>query len=181
MGNVQATDPVLLLMAMFSRHETALDWARSRAEADFGPVALASERFPFIETNYYEAEMGTDILKQFLVFENFVDPARLAEIKHTTNVWEEEYKSSGGHEEQRPLNLDPGYLTEAKLVLATTKDRDHRIYIGQGMFAEITLHFRGGQWQSHPWTYPNYKRDDYHVFFNRCRELVRARRRSGKT
>ena len=165
-------------MAAFSRHGEALDWARQRAEAEFGPIALQSDRFPFIETHYYDAEMGVGIAKQFVAFENFIDPGRLAEIKHLTNAWEAEYKAIGGHEEPRPLNLDPGYLTEAKLVLATTKDRDHRIYIGQGMFAEVTLHFRGRRWQSHPWTYPNYQREDYHAFFNRCREWVREQRRS---
>ena len=178
MGDIQPAPRVLLLLAMFSRHEEAFDWTRQRCEAQWGPIALTSERFDFVETSYYNAQMGEGLKKQLVAFENAIDPAELASIKHCTNAWEEEYRLEAGHEEPRPLNLDPGYLTEAKLVLATTKDRDHRIYIGQGMFAEITLHYRGKKWQGHPWTYPNYQRDDYHAFFNLCRELVRQRRRS---
>jgi hypothetical protein len=73
----------------------------------------------------------------------------------------------------RPLNLDPGYLTEAKLVLASTKDHAHRIYLSQGIYAEVTLSFRRGHWRHHDWTYPDYRRDDYHAFFTQCRDYFR--------
>jgi hypothetical protein len=93
------------------------------------------------------------------------------------NAWEEEYRASAEHSESRPLNIDPGYLTEAKLVLASTKDRDHRIYLSQGIFAEVTLHFARGGWQARPWTYPDYQRADYHAFFTTCRDYLRQRYR----
>jgi len=178
MGETLPTQPVLLLMAAFSRHAQALDWARQTAETAWGPAALESERFPFVETSYYDADMGIGLRKQFFAFEQPFDPGELAAVKHLSNDWEAQYQAEASHAEPRPLNLDPGYLTEAKLVLATTKDRDHRIYIGQGMFAEVTLHFRGGGWRHHAWTYPNYQREDYHAFFDRCREYLRERRRS---
>jgi hypothetical protein len=73
------------------------------------------------------------------------------------------------------LNLDPGYLTAAKLVLASTKDHAHRIYLRGGVYAEVTLNFRAGQWQMLPWTYPDYRRDDYQSFFTTCRELLMRR------
>ena len=90
---------------------------------------------------------------------------------------EEEYQALGNHAEARPLNLDPGYITEAKLVLASTKDRDHRLYLDRGIFAECTLHYRQGIWQLRPWTYPDYQRADYHAFFLACRDYLRARYR----
>jgi hypothetical protein len=76
--------------------------------------------------------------------------------------------------ESRPLNLDPGYLTEAKLVLASTKDRDHRVYLDRGIYAEVTLHYqRGRGWQPRPWTYPDYRSEPYLQFFTRCRQYLR--------
>jgi hypothetical protein len=167
--------PVLLLLTAFSRYPEALDWARRTAEEAWGPVALASERFDHRETNYYLATMGPDLKKTFFAFESLVDPAELVRCKETTNEWELDYQRLGRHAEPRPLNLDPGYLTEAKLVLASTKDRDHRIYLDRGIYAENTLYFRHGEWQTRPWTYPDYQRADYHRFFAHCREHLRRK------
>ena len=180
MGQINQPVPVMLLLALFSRHEGALDWARQRGIQTWGPLALASEVFAFEETDYYTASMGEGLKKQFFVFEKFIDPARLPEIKHQTNQWELDYKDSQNWPEQRPLNLDPGYLTEAKLVLASTKDHHHRLYLSQGIFAECTLHYQSKKWQSRPWTYPDYQRADFQEFFTRCREYLRERIRSGQ-
>jgi hypothetical protein len=73
------------------------------------------------------------------------------------------------------LNLDPGYLTPAKLVLASTKDHAHRLYLARGIYAEVTLYFKGRRWQYRDWTFPDYRRDDYQQFFSACRELLRRR------
>jgi hypothetical protein len=88
-------------------------------------------------------------------------------------VWEAEYQSLVRGPEQRPLNLDPGYITLAKLVLASTKDFAHRLYLGRGIYAEITLHFRSGAWQPTQWTYPDYRRPDFQRFFVECRESLK--------
>jgi hypothetical protein len=77
--------------------------------------------------------------------------------------------------DERPLNLDPGYITLAKLVLASTKDHAHRIYLSQGIYAEITLNYRAGSWQPLPWTYPDYRRSDFQEFFTNCREYLKGR------
>jgi hypothetical protein len=175
MAHAQPHAPVLRVLAAFSRHPKALDWARQTAAAAWGSVALESERFEHRETSYYDATMGTDLTKCFFAFETLADPAELAEWKLASNQWESEYQRLGLHAEPRPLNLDPGYVTEAKLVLATTKDRDHRIYLRDGIFAEVTLHFHHGKWEARPWTYPDYQRADYHEFFLRCREVLRKR------
>lgn len=171
----QSHSPVLLIFATFSRYPEALAWAKQTAEAAWGPVALQSDLFDHRETNYYEPTMGPDLKKAFFAFETLIDSARLVECKVTTNQWELNYQQLGRHPEPRPLNLDPGYLTEAKLILASTKDRDHRIYLDQGIYAENTLYFYRGAWQPRPWTYPDYQRADYHAFFARCREYYRQR------
>ncbi len=165
---------MLLILAAFSRHDAALDWAKARAETAWGPVGLVSARFEFSETDYYRDSMGLGLKKQFFAFEQLVGAERLADLKLQTNQWEAEYAASARHAEPRPVNLDPGYITLAKLVLASTKDHSHRIYLGRGIFAEITLHFRDGGWQASPWTYPDYRRADFQEFFVRCREYLKA-------
>jgi len=174
MGQVTEHRRVLGIVAAFSRHAAALDWARQRLEAEWGPIALESARFDFRETDYYRLTMGEDLRKVFWAFERLIDPASLPEWKLSTNRWEQEYTQQHAGPEPRPLNLDPGYLTEAKLILASTKDRDHRIYLARGVYAENTLYFHAGQWQKRPWTYPDYQRADYHQFLTRCREYYRA-------
>ncbi|HEY2148030.1 MAG TPA: DUF4416 family protein, partial [Pirellulales bacterium] len=76
-----------------------------------------------------------------------------------------------------PLNLDPGYLTLAKLVLASTKDHAHLLYLGHGIYAEVTLYFKDGRWQHRDWTFPDYRRPDYQEFFTAARQLIRSRGR----
>ncbi len=181
MGLLAPHRPVLFLCAAFSRHSAALAWGLERAQAAWGPIVLESELFEHRETHYYDSTMGTDLKKVFWAFETLADPALLVERKLQTNAWEVEYQQSAGHPEPRPLNLDPGYLTEAKLVLASTKDRDHRLYLDRGIYAEGTLFFNRGEWKTRPWTYPDYQRSDYHAFFTRCREYLRRRYRETPT
>lgn len=175
MGDIRLHSPVLPIMAAFSRYPAALDWARERAQQEWGPLALRSSTFEFQETDFYTATMGASIQKELWAFETLILPDRLAPMKHQTNAWEAEYGTRHPAPEPRPLNLDPGYLTEAKLVLATTKDRDHRIYLTEGIYAEVTLHYQSRAWQSRPWTYPDYQRADYHAFLTQCREYLRQR------
>lgn len=180
MGDIEAPRPALLVLAAFSRHADALEWTRQIATEKWGSVAIESEAFRFDETSYYETSMGAGLLKMFFAFEELIDPERIAEIKHVSNELEVTYRHTHLHPEERPLNLDPGYITEAKLILATTKDRDHRIYLRDGIYAEGTLHYYHGTWQTRPWTYPDYQRQDYHDFFSQCRDFLRTRIRASR-
>ncbi len=177
MAQPTAPSGALLLLAAFSRHRAALDWARDRATATWGPVAMESDAFRFDQTDYYEPTMGKDLRKIFFAFDRPFDQGDLSEIKLLTNRWEEEYAASADHGEPRPLNLDPGYITLGKLVLASTKDYAHRIYLSRGIYAEITLYWRHAAWQSHEWTFADYRREDYQRFFSQCRELLHQRQR----
>jgi hypothetical protein len=178
MGEIVKHKPVMLIAAVTSRHESALAWAAETATRHWGKLALQSPVFDFTETDFYTQSMGTELKKQFLAFDNLIDPVELAETKLKSNDWEVEYSNASEHSELRPLNIDPGYISEAKLVLATTKDRDHRIYLQQGIFAEVTLHFRGRKWTASRWTYPDYQRPDFQEFFTKCRSLLRERIRT---
>jgi hypothetical protein len=179
MGQPTDPAPVLLLLAAFSRHEGAIAWARGRAEAAWGPVALESPPFPFEQTHYYDTTMGPRLRKVFFALARLADPASLVDWKLATNAWEQEYAATAGHTESRPLNLDPGYLTLGKLVLASTKDFAHRIYLGRGIYAEITLYYKERAWQHHGWTFRDYRSEEYHAFFSMCREYLHNRLRRG--
>jgi hypothetical protein len=181
MGEVRAHRPALLLVAAFSRYDECLEWTISRAADEWGTVAFRSPAFAFTETDYYTSTMGDGLVKQFLAFERLIDPGELATVKKQTNGWEIDSIAEYQHPEPRPLNLDPGYMTEAKLVLASTKDFAHRIYLRDGIYAEVTLQFKQGAWQPFPWTFPDYRRADYHEFFSTCREYLHQRLREQKS
>jgi hypothetical protein len=176
MGDITNPVPVLLLVAASSRHDAALAWARETIEREIGPLALVSDAFDFTETEYYAATMGDGLKKQFIACERPIDPGELARIKRQTNAWEAQYAALGRHPESRPLNLDPGYVTAAKLVLASTKDHAHRLYLADGIYAEVTLAYRQKQWQPLDWTYPDFRRADYQAFFTACRAKLLAAR-----
>lgn len=172
MGQIEEHRTVLLIAAITSRYPAAIDWAIEKAAAEWGAVSLQSEVFDFTETTFYTQSMGESLKKQLVAFQLF-DPTKLADTKIASNAWEAEYNQSHNHPEDRPLNIDPGYLTEAKLILATTKDRDHRIYLRDGIYAEITLYYHSNNWTKSRWTYPDYQRKDFHQFFTQCRDHLR--------
>ena len=158
---------------MISRHDEARQWAVEKLSGLWGPVTLESPAIRFEAGGYYTPTMGEGLNKTLVAFDGFQDPAELADWKHLTNDLERQYARESNHAEPRPLNLDPGYTTQAKLVLATTKDRDHRIYLRDGMFAEVTLTYVGKQWQNHRWSYPTYRTEEVASFATDCRNTLR--------
>ncbi len=145
--------------------------AEDALSARFGSTDLHTDILPFTHTNYYDDELGTPLLRKFVSFARLIDPATLADVKLLTNELERGWAHHRADKVARRLNLDPGYLTEAKLVLATTKDHAHRLYLRDGIYAELTLQFRGQEFQPLGWTYPDYRTPEYLAFF----ELVRAK------
>jgi hypothetical protein len=175
MGEARLHGPVLLVIAAFSRHAETLEWARGRLEQEFGPVGLASDPYRFVQTSYYQATMGPDLRKQFLAFRDLVAADSLADIKLTTNRIEREPTASRTEGESRPLNLDPGIVTLGKFHLATTKDQAHRVYLRDGIFAEVTLRFHAGAWEPWPWTYSDYRLPEVLAFLKEARDYYRQR------
>lgn len=175
MGRPRVRPPVLLVAAAFSRHEKALAWARRRMEQLYGPVGLASEPFPFVQTAYYEPTMGAGLSKVVWAFEGPIEMGRLPGIKLATNELEEELARAGEFPEERPVNIDPGYLDLGKVVLASVKDHAHRIYLADGVFGEVTLHYREKAWRPWPWTFPDYREPGVLAFFEAAREHYRGR------
>jgi hypothetical protein len=180
MGKPRPARSVKLLIGLLSGDPDLLRRTRQLLVRRFGPVDAESDLWPFDQTDYYQDEMGSGLLRWFLGFAQHVPPDQLAEIKHETNALEESIAADCALPDiPRPVNIDPGYLDLTKLVLATTKDRGHRIYLGHGIYAEVTLQYSQGAWQVQPWTYPDYRRPEYHAFFSRLREQFRQQQREG--
>ena len=171
--------PVKLFVGLLSGDPDLFRRARQLLGRAFGAVDCESDHWPFDQTDYYAQEMGAGLQRCFLGFSPLISPDRLAEIKRTTNALEEQIAADCLLPDiPRPVNIDPGYLDLTKLVLATTKDRGHRIYLGAGIYAEVTLQYAHNVWQTLPWTYPDYTRPEYHAFFTQLRAQLHERRRA---
>ena len=179
MGNLHAPIPVKLFLRMISR-EPGLFAECTRLFAQvFGPVDIVSSVTPWDHSEYYREEMGTGLLRRFIFFEPLVDPELLAAAKHQAIMIESSFSEPAATADRRRINLDPGYLTEAKVVLATTKDFPHRIYIGRSIYAESTLHYHKGSRSYQPveHTYPDFRTEYSLKLFNGARDVLRSRLR----
>jgi hypothetical protein len=167
MGAINEPPPVKLIVGMFTQEPRLFDVAQKKMSERFGPVDYESPTFPFDQTRYYAAEFGETLQRRFISFSRLIDPGELAAIKGWTNELERELALEG----RRRINLDPGYLSLGKLVLATTKEWQHRIYLGGGIYAEVTLRYRQGSFRPWEWTYPDYRSPEYIATFNHIRHL----------
>lgn len=161
----------MLFVATFSRHSTALEWAGRLLQQEYGRIALRSQDFSFHHTRYYEQSMGPGLKKRLAVFSSLIDESELAAIKRRTGGLELQIARSSEYPEARPVNIDPGYLTLGKLVLASTKDNAHRIYLRDGIFAEVTLRYEAGEFHPWPWTYADYREPEYCSFLKEARAV----------
>ncbi len=169
MGQTKPPSPVKLIVGTLTAKSNLLESVYQRLSEQFGPIDFTSQFFPFDYTNYYEPEMGKELKRQFISFQRLIVPDKLASVKLFSNAVENEYVID--ETRRRRVNLDPGYISAAKLVLASTKDHAHRIYLQQGIYAEITLRFFRKTFQAWDWTYPDYRTKDYIDTFNHIRRI----------
>lgn len=177
MSKIKKPLPVKLIIGMISPNVELFDQLTQILVEKFGPVDLKSDVFNFDKTDYYDEEMGRNLKRQFLSFCQLIEPRELVEIKLFTNSLEEKFSLSKD-EPSRLINLDPGYLDCTKLVLASTKDSPNRIYLRERIYAEITLYFSQGTFKFRPWTFPDYKTQEYIETFNQIRKLYISQRRN---
>ncbi|MHC4727544.1 MAG: DUF4416 family protein [Planctomycetota bacterium] len=161
--------PVKLIIGILAANYNCLHTAADSLSDKFGKVDFSSEVWPFDQTDYYKEQTGPRILRQFVSIKRLIDPGILAKIKHQTNKLEQKLAKKLALPLTRPVNLDPGIIEPSKLILATTKNYSHRIYIGKKMYAEVTLIFDKGSWRSQFYTYPDYKQQCYFDFFDKVR------------
>jgi len=168
MGEIRPMERAALIIGVLCKDKNILtdDFTMTKG---FGEPKTVSPVIPFEFTDYYTASMGKPLFRRFYIYPTGFDVESLPDVKIRTNEIEEEGARELDLGVDRPLNLDPGYLTLSKLILASTKDHAHRIYLRDGIFGEVTLHYHNKSYRSRPWTFPDYSSDGYTAYFNKLR------------
>jgi len=166
MSTPKIPDQAKLIMSLFMNDKTILESVLPMVEERFGKIDLISPWFDFDYTDYYFREMGSPLFRRVVVFKELIEQEELSLIKVATNELELLWKNDG----KRSLNIDPGYLLPSRFILATGKDYSHRVYIGNGIYADLTLIYKKGGFKSLEWTYPDYGGDAIRGFLETVRE-----------
>lgn len=169
------SDPARLVVGAFTAEKELFPEAVSALAGLFGPPDAVSSWFSFHHTSYYKDEMGGPLFRRLVSFKKLVDQGELADIKLSTNRLESSWKGPSGG---RRINLDPGYLTPERFVLATGKNYIHRIYLLKGIYADLTLVYRQGGYEPLFWTYPDYAEEGVRGFLLQLRRGLLAARRN---
>ena len=165
MGLVRLADKVCLISAICYNADINIDDIIKEITNLWGPISVIGDDFKFTHTVYYQKEMGPNLVKFYCAFQEHIDPMKIVNIKHQSNDIEEKYAGAKG----RNVNIDPGYIETPKLVLATTKNFSHRLYLGKGIYGDVQLIWRGGKFIGNPWTYPDYLTENALLFFTKIR------------
>jgi hypothetical protein len=166
MGKLRVYPPVKFFTAITTSSGLLLSGVEKKLREVLSEIQDSSAQYNFDEfTHYYESEMGKGLNKKMIAFSRLGPAEILPDIKIATNLVEAEYLQDG----RRQVNIDPGYVTAAKMVLATTKDYDHRLYLGRGIFGDVHYRFRRGHFQMMEWTYPDYRQPAIVEFFEQLR------------
>jgi hypothetical protein len=152
MSQPQSPSPAKLVVSILMNSRSLEPGVAFDLEQAFGAIDMVGPWMDFDYTDYYAPEMGKPLYRRVLVFKDLIAQFDLAGFKLRTNEIELKYARGG----KRCVNIDPGYLLYERFVLATGKNYSHRIYIGQGVYADLTLIFQKGAYRSLPWTYPDY-------------------------
>ncbi len=163
-----------LFVGLLASSDEVLEKARARLESSYGSIDLLSAAFPFDYTTYYNEEMGDAIIRQFASFDSLFDPGELRRVKLEAVSMEKEMSVAG----KRTVNLDPGYVNLSSVVLATTKPASYRVYLGEGIYAQPTLHYRKGEFVPFEWTYRDYREGETLRFFGQVRKKFKEQLRN---
>ena len=169
MGKIKPPEKALLFAGTLYSKADLFNRSKEILEINFGDILLTSPPLPWDYSEYYRDELGWPIFRQFIFFKTLIDPGALADIKLKTNEIEASLSTDG----KRQINIDPGYLTLSKIVLASTKNYAHRIYLGKGIYAEVTLIYKGNTYTPNLYTYKDYQDKSYIEIFMNVREILR--------
>lgn len=172
MGQISLSRPSKLIIGFIYRDTLIKDETVSFLKKRFGKIDFQSPELDFNYTDYYFPEFGAPLKRAFISFARLELETTLTGIKLYTNKLEERFQLKGDATEiKRRINIDPGFLSLGKLILATTKDQCHRVYLGKGIFAEVTLFYKQKTFNPWPWTYLDYKSQKYIDIFNSIRKI----------
>ena len=169
MSTPRPPKPAKLVIGVILKEDALLGRIVAALEERFGPPDMVSPWLPFDYTDYYRSEMGGPLKRRLFSFRRLIDQAALPAVKLETNRIEGRFC----RDRRRRANIDPGILTYERFVLATGKNYTHRIYLGRGIFGDLTLVFSGGAFQPLPWTYPDYAAPDLSGFLTEVRRRYR--------
>jgi hypothetical protein len=165
MSRPKPPEPAKLIAGLFTPEKGLCTPVVAALERQFGPVDYISRWLTFDYTDYYAAEMGAPLFRRMLSFKRLIEQDQLPQIKNYANALEHTWAENG----KRRINIDPGYLLPSRFVLATGKNFAHRIYIGQSIYADLTLLYEKGRFQTLPWTYPDYADPDLQAVLGQIR------------
>ena len=169
MAEAKSFAPVKLIIGIIASQEAIFAKTEEALSAIYGPVDIRSPAFPFDRTAYYEMQMGKGLSRMFLSLFRLVPPESLSDIKVETNNLEEEMSKSPARA-CRIVNIDPGILSSAALIMATAKDFAHRVPLRQGIYAHLELLFSRNAVKLLPWTYPDFQQEGYQRFLLEARQ-----------
>jgi hypothetical protein len=177
MSNPRPAEAVKLIASIFSGDDRTLSDALRALSETYGSADFISAPVSFHYTDYYDKEFGSSLIRRFMAFERLIRPESLPDVKQWTNSLEKKLSEGG----KRRVNVDPGYLARAHLILATGKGYAHRPYLREGIYADLTLVYRDKQFHPLPWTYPDYAGEEIMRMLTRVREkYVLQLRESGR-
>ena len=174
MSEPSRADDVKLISSLFSSEKAFIDEIIRVLEHRFGSVDWTSPEFFFDRTQYYAKEMGWPLHRRFVSFRDLIKPDDIVQKKLTTNMVEKKYLTEDG---RRIINIDPGYISLERLVLATGKNYTHRIYLSHGIYADLTLIFHGKSFKPIEWTYRDYGDPSIIEYFNELRSRYKSQLR----
>ena len=178
MGAVLDFEGEKLIIGVIYHDKEVLEKALKILEEEFGEIEDASEEYSFSKefSSYYDGELGGEGIRRIYSFKELIDPARQAQIKTRTNQIEVQFSGDG----RRLINLDPGFISHGRLLLATTKKTGFRIPLSDGIYTELTLFYARGNWQKLPWTYRDYQTKKVQDFLTKVRrKYLEERKRLG--
>ena len=165
MSDPRPVDSVKLLMSTIYKDDDVLKSVLEVFSDHYGEIDFVSAKMPFHYTDYYTEELGSLLVRRFILFDVLIRPESLPDIKLLTNNVEDRFSVGG----KRRVNIDPGYIAQAHLILATGKGYTHRPYLRDGIYADLTLMYRGKSFHTLPWTYPDYSEKPVIEMLNRIR------------
>jgi hypothetical protein len=176
-SKLKESAPVKLIVSLITGNSNVIRPVLEKMEDKFGSMDFLSEKLAFNHTDYYKEEMGDELFRKFVSFEKLIKPDTLPDIKFFTNSLEQEYLSGDG---KRMVNIDPGYISMERLVLATGKNFTHRIYLRDGIYADLTLVYKGGSFQALEWTFPDYAEADMRKLLGGIRDRYAHQLKQGE-
>ncbi|OPY01721.1 MAG: hypothetical protein A4E60_01531 [Syntrophorhabdus sp. PtaB.Bin047] len=169
MGKIGRPRKVRLFASIIFHREADLEAVLRLLGDTVGPVEEKTPPALFTHTTYYNREMGEGLMRSFVIFSPLVDREVLPDVKISTNATEDLFAKEG----KRTVNIDSGYIALEHVILATTKGYAHRVYLGKGIHADLTLMFNSGSYRALEWTYPDYAEEQTIALFNRWRDLCK--------